>query len=152
MTVSLRRVSLADSDLLFRWVNEPDALAGKLLTVGLIARGQHEKWFAARLADPETFMWIIQSGRKPVGQLRLMKNNDAYEVDIYVIGEQRGSGIAREALTDGIGMLSRERPGLQTIRARVKPGNERSQRLFDRAGFGLVARHKDHLVYELTTQ
>jgi RimJ/RimL family protein N-acetyltransferase len=150
MTVVLRQAKPADCELLFNWVNERDSLAAKLVTTGPIARAEHEKWFAARLADPETFLWIIESGGEPIGQLRLMKKIDAYEVDIYVVGGQRQAGVARQALTSGVDMLSGQRPSA-IVRARVKPDNVGSQRLFERAGFLLAARHGGHLVYELTT-
>jgi RimJ/RimL family protein N-acetyltransferase len=151
MTIALRRVRPADSGLLLDWVNQPDSLAGKLRTSGPIAREQHEAWFASRLADPETFLWIIESVQRPVGQLRLMKAEGVYEVDIFVVPDQRQSGVARQALAEGLRNLARARKGAQMIRARVKPDNVRSQRLFLRAGFVLVARNSDHLVYDLTT-
>jgi RimJ/RimL family protein N-acetyltransferase len=152
MTVTIRRATQYDLDLLFNWLNEPDSLAGKLLTTGPIAREQHETWFAARLADPQTLLWIIESDRQPIGQLRLMKKADAYEVDIYVTKARRRAGVAQEALNTGIAMLKHERAGSQIVRALVKPDNTSSQRLFERAGFALAARTGDHLVYELIAQ
>jgi RimJ/RimL family protein N-acetyltransferase len=150
MTIALRKAGPADSGLLLDWVNRPDSLAGKLLTTGPIARERHDAWLAARLADPETFLWIIESDQKPVGQLRLMKTAGAYEVDIYVVSGQRHAGVAREALVDGVRLLSQER-GAQTVRARVKADNASSQRLFERSGFALASRNSDHLVYDLKT-
>jgi RimJ/RimL family protein N-acetyltransferase len=151
MTIALRRATPDDSALLLDWVNRPDSLAGKLLTTGPIDRDRHEAWFAARLADPDTFLWVIESDQKPVGQLRLMHKADAYELDIYVTSSQRSIGVARRALAAGIRALSRERPGGQLVRARVKVGNISSQRLFQRAGFVLSTRSSDHLVYDLIT-
>ena len=152
MTVSLRRAGPADSELLFSWVNTLDALAGKLLTTEPIPRQQHEEWFAKRLADPETFIWIIESGHRPVGQLRLMKKADAYEVDIYVADAKRRTGVALEALASGLNEFKNERPGSKIVRARVKSENIGSRGLFDRAGFGLVAQKSDHLVFELSIE
>ena len=144
----LRRAGPGDSLLLFQWVNLPDSLAGKLATQGPIARQTHDAWFAARLADPETFLWIIESDDKPVGQLRLMKKAEAYEVDIYVVPDRRRSGIAQEALKRGIEELKAARAP-QSVRASVKIENLGSQRLFARAGFLLSGRQADHLIYNL---
>ncbi len=146
----LRRAGPGDSYLLFQWVNRPDSLAGKLATQGPIARQTHDAWFASRLADPETFLWIIESGDKPVGQLRFMKKAEAYEVDIYVLPDRRRSGIAQEALKHGIGELKAARAAPHSVRASVKIENFGSQRLFERAGFLLCERHAGHLVYGLT--
>src|SRR5689334_23187327 len=102
MTIALRRAVEADSSLLFQWVNRKDSLAGKLLTRGPIDRHEHEQWFARRLADPDTFLWIVESQDKPVGQLRLMKRARAYEVDIYVEAAGRRVGAAKAALRLGV--------------------------------------------------
>jgi RimJ/RimL family protein N-acetyltransferase len=150
MSVALRKADRPDSGLLFGWVNEPDSLAGKLLTTGPIERERHEAWFAAQLADPETFIWIIESDQKPVGQLRLMNKAEAYEVDIYVARNWRHRGVAQQALTVGIRNFLAEREGSQRVRARVRSDNAPSQRLFERAGFVLAAHNGDHLVYDLT--
>jgi UDP-2,4-diacetamido-2,4,6-trideoxy-beta-L-altropyranose hydrolase len=151
MTIALRRARAGDGELLFDWVNQPDVLSQKLLTRKAIARPDHDKWFTARLADPETLLWIIESDQKAIGQLRLMKQADAYEVDIYVVLAQRRSGVAQRALTLGIEVLFRERGGAQVVRAMVKPDNKGSQKLFARAGFALAEQHADHLVYDLST-
>ena len=88
-----------------------DSLARKGATTGPIARQDHDTWFAARLDDPETFIWIIEADRRPIGQLRLMKPADAYEVDIYVDRSLRRSGAARQAVADGIADCWKGAPG-----------------------------------------
>jgi RimJ/RimL family protein N-acetyltransferase len=150
MTVALRRAGAGDSGLIFQWVNLEDSLAGKLQTKGPIGREEHEQWFEARLADPETFLWIIESKSKPVGQLRLMKRGGVYEVDIYVEADARRTGVAHAALRLGIAELIKSREGHATFRALVKRSNIASQRFFQREGFGLSAQHADYLVYDLT--
>jgi RimJ/RimL family protein N-acetyltransferase len=150
MTVVLRRADAGDSGIIFQWVNLDDSLAGKLQTKGPIGREEHEQWFAARLADPETFLWIIESKSRPVGQLRLMKCGGVYEVDIYVEAAARRTGVAHAALRLGIADLIKSCEGQATFRALVKRSNIASQRFFQREGFGLSAQHADHLVYDLT--
>jgi RimJ/RimL family protein N-acetyltransferase len=150
MTVALRRVSVGDSNLIFQWVNLGDSLAGKLHTKGPIGRQEHERWFAARLADPETFLWIIESDAKPVGQLRLMNRGGVYEIDIYVEAGARRTGVAHEALSLGIAELRKSRDAQTTFRAVVRRSNIASQGFFEREGFDLSGQHADHLVYDLT--
>lgn len=149
MKVALRKAGPQDCGLLLTWVNEPDSLAAKLLTQVSVEQRAHEAWFAQRLLDSETFIWIIESDQKPIGQLRLTGKAGAYEVDIYVVRDQRHSGFALQALGRGIGELRAMRPEARVVRARVKPDNVSSQRLFERAGFALAEHNDDHLVYDL---
>ena len=150
MTVVLRRAGAGDSSLLFQWVNLGDSLAGKLHTQRPISREEHERWFAARLADPETCLWIIEANAQPVGQLRLMNRDGIHEIDIYVEANARRTGVAGAALHLGIAELRTSRKGQTTFRALIKRANLASQRFFQREGFGLSAQHADHLVYDLT--
>jgi RimJ/RimL family protein N-acetyltransferase len=150
MTVALRRADAKDSSFIFQLVNREDSLAGKLRTKRPIGRAEHEQWFAARLVDPETFLWIIESTSRPVGQLRLMKRGGVYEVDIYVEADARRTGVAHAALRLGITDLTKSHEGRATFRALVKRSNIASQRFFEREGFVLSGQHDDHLVYDLT--
>jgi RimJ/RimL family protein N-acetyltransferase len=150
MTVALRRASIGDSNLIFQWVNLEDSLAGKLHTKGPIGRQEHEQWFAARLADPETYLWIIESDAKPVGQLRITNRGGVYEIDIYVEMGARRTGVAREALSVGMAELRKSRDTQTTFRALIRRSNIASQRFFEGEGFDLSGQHDDHLVYDLT--
>ncbi len=147
MTVNIRRATREDSDLLFHWVNELDSLATKLLTKGPIARSAHAAWFSERLADPETFIWIIQVDGKSVGQVRFTAREGAYDVDVYVAARFRGKGVARIALELAIKEWDSAGVRPQTLRARVKNQNVASQKLFERTGFALAERRAHHLVY-----
>jgi UDP-2,4-diacetamido-2,4,6-trideoxy-beta-L-altropyranose hydrolase len=150
MTVALRRAGATDSDLVFQWVNLADSLAGKLQTQRPIAREEHERWFAARLADPDTFLWIIEAKSKPVGQLRLINRGGVYEIDIYVEADARRTGVAHTALRLGMAELAKLREGQTTFRALVKRSNVASQRFFEREGFARFDQHAGYMVYDLT--
>ncbi len=140
----LREAGPADARRLFDWVNGPDSLAGKLLTKEPIEWGEHERWFAARLADRDTFLYVIERGGEPAGQVRLEKHdNGAYEVDIYVIAEARRQGLAAGALARAIETLCAARPDV-IVRARMVEGNAASRNLFERLGFQPAARAAKH--------
>lgn len=151
MTVVLRRVKKEDSSSLFQWVNRPDALANKLVTQAPIAQATHEAWFAERLADDETFFWIVESAAVAAGQIRMTKKGDAYEVDIYIVPESRATGVASAALKLAVDALVAARPGMHTVRAMVKLGNNASLRLFERAGFRLISTDSRRHILDLKT-
>lgn len=125
--------------MLFQWVNRPDCLAGKWRTAGPVPRAGHEAWFAARLADNATRIAVIEVEGQPAGQARLQAGEDGlYAVDIYVLPEYRGGGVAHAALRQAILDLRRERPGA-VVAAEVRSENTPSHRLFRALGFRAVA-------------
>jgi spore coat polysaccharide biosynthesis protein SpsF (cytidylyltransferase family) len=144
--VRLRPASQEDSDLLFEWVNRSDKRAVALKTAGLIDRGTHDAWFAARLTSPDAGLWIATDDRgTAVGQVRLERRDDALEIDIYVDPVARGHGIALSML-DRVRALAGERwPGIPLL-ARVKPDNWPSRRLFVKAGYGNIVMARSHMM------
>lgn len=151
MSVLLRRVRPSDEHLLLEWVNAPDSLANKLHTTRPVSPQEHSRWFAARLADAGTSMWIIETdGGVPVGQIRIQKRRDLGEIDIYVVPAARRSNVASAALQLACRELKAADGAAMTLAARVKTGNEASRRLFVRLGFALADQEPDHALYLLS--
>lgn len=143
--VRLRPAGTADCDRLFDWVNRPDSLAASLRTSAPVPRATHEAWFAARLADPDTGLWIAERDGAPVGQVRLQRKSAALEVSIYVESAARGAGTATRMLDLARAEAAKRWPGLGLV-ARIKPDNAASRRLFTRAGYGRMVVERDHIV------
>ncbi len=137
MTVRLREAGAADGALLFEWVNSPDSLANKERTEAPIPRAEHECWFAKRLSDPATRIWIVEADNQPVGQVRLQCNAGVAEVDIYIAANWRGRGYARAALRDAIAYFRQNEPD-RPIVARVLVDNAASRALFESLGFAVA--------------
>ncbi|MGE4218188.1 MAG: GNAT family N-acetyltransferase [Alphaproteobacteria bacterium] len=142
----MRPATTADADRLFEWVNRPDSLAGKLRTTGPIPYDAHRHWFDRRLADPACRIRIIERNGVPMGQLRLERRDEGYEVDIYVDAACRHEGLAQGALTRAIAELRTDEPSSVLI-ATVRTENRASRHLFERLGFHLEAIAPDHLIY-----
>ena len=98
----IRLATLADGALLRAWVNADDSLKWKKDTKNLISTDEHLTWLHSRLADPYTQIWIALHDGTPSGQVRLEKKGDFVYVDIYVVAEARGSGLASFALNESI--------------------------------------------------
>ena len=144
----LRRATAADSDTLFKWVNQPDSLTAKALTTKPISRYDHDKWFSARLEDPETVIQIIELNGKMAGQVRLQRDcSGAYTVDIYVDFDFRGRGIAAWSVNHAVIKLSEVRPELRVI-ALVRIENASSATLFQRAEFAEIERSDEFITFE----
>lgn len=143
--IRLRPATASDCDLLFEWVNRPDSLASSLVTQEPVSRAVHEAWFAARLHSADAGVWIaLAQGGKPVGQVRLEQRDGALDVSLYVEPHARGQGTATAMLAAVRAEAARRWPALP-LRARIKPDNWSSRRLFARAGYGRMVAAADHI-------
>ncbi len=131
---TLRPAGMSDARLLFGWVNDPEALARKELTGGPIPWDEHRGWLAERLDDDDTLMFIVERGETPAGQVRLQRRGNAFEIDIFIVPDARGRGLAKMAVAAALDALEENRPGA-IARARVKSDNQASIRLFESLGF-----------------
>lgn len=138
MNVRLRRAVDSDRALLRSWRNDPETVRNSLVA-RRVGAAEHARWFAAKQADPRARLFVILSGRRPAGQVRLdLGPRREAEVSIAVAPEMRGRGIATHALRAAAAPA--RRLGAEKLVARVKPGNLASVMAFLKAGFRF-ARH-----------
>jgi RimJ/RimL family protein N-acetyltransferase len=141
-TLSLRRASRADARLLFDWLNAPDSLAQKERTTAPVAWASHCTWLESRLADADFALFIVEHESKAIGQVRLEPRREGHLIDIYIVPERRGRGVAVAALEAAL-----RAAGIATAVARVKGGNAASHRLFRKAGFAEMGREGGMTIY-----
>ena len=135
MTLALRHLEAGDAELLLRWRNDPDTRAASF-TQEPIPLDEHREWLARRLADPHCAIYVAESDGGPVAQVRVERRTaGSGEIHVVVAPEARGRGVARRAIAMAAEAGARELE-LESIEARVKPGNEASLRAFRAAGFG----------------
>ena len=142
----IRPAENQDTMCLLSWANQPDSLNASLFTRQKIAREAHERWFAERLLDPNTRIWVIEQTGKPVGQIRRQDKGEGLEVAIFVEAAVRGCGIAGDALE----LALQEAQAVwcdAPILARILKHNSQSKRFFARHGFSLHDDAGDHEVY-----
>jgi UDP-2,4-diacetamido-2,4,6-trideoxy-beta-L-altropyranose hydrolase len=98
----------------------------------------HERWFRESLRNPNRKIYIIVSGDRAVGAVRLDLSGERGTVSIHLAPDCRGHGIgplALRALCDlAFGPL-----GLVALGASVKADNRPSLSAFAKAGFAVVA-------------
>ena len=132
-----------------RWVfavcvgQHDDSLKWKKDTKNLISIDEHIAWLTSRLADPLTQIWIALHNGTPSGQVRLEKKGDFVYVDIYVVLDLRGTGLASFALNESINRYT-EVFGRKTFCAIVSPDNEVSEKLFLKNGFDKCENKTDY--------
>lgn len=142
----IRAVQEDDARQLFDWVNRPDSRAASFVTREAVEWEDHCRWLAQRLADPMSRLWIVESGGRAVGQIRLQTKGQNLELAIYVEAADRGQGVAADSLELALAEAGRVWPGAQVV-ARVRIDNERSRRFFESRGFHLLAATDDGWVF-----
>jgi len=136
--IRVRRAVAGDADLLLEWANDPATRAASLSS-GSIARSEHVAWLDRVVGDQRTGLWIGFVGERPVGQVRVALDEAGDgEVSISVAPGERGHGLAVPLLEAGLNAATDL--GVTEFVAHVRPENEPSRRLFDRAGFRSVGR------------
>ncbi len=140
----LRPATIEDARMLHKWVNEPDSLAQKNTTQEPVPWNVHNLWLEARVDDPGCTIEIVELEGDPAGQVRLELKTGGHHVDIYIVPEQRGRGIAHVALQDVLSRVS-DRP----LIAEVRRNNAASLRLFLGLGFRETGQELDLVTLKL---
>ena len=133
--VVLRKAECSDSATLLAWQRIPEVRRWARRPLPP-SDAEHQAWMAAKLADPDCLLTIVECGATAVGMLRLDRlpegadGRPRHEVSILVGPERQGEGIARAALA-----LARRLQPEAALVAEIKPENRASLALFRGAGY-----------------
>lgn len=132
--VRVRPAGADDCRHFWEWRNHPSA---RLVAFDQtpIPYDAHAPWFARKLHDPAARMLVVVGPEgRDIGYVRCDIAEGIGEISVGLAAEEQGKGYGPLALRAAAGWLLGDR-GLQRLRAYVRPGNERSHRAFERAGF-----------------
>src|SRR5206468_384825 len=88
--------------LLLEWANDPTT-RGAGFHPGSIDPPTHRRWLEARLAAPQSRLFVGLEDGIPIGQVRLEAGPDGrVEVGISVAPDARGRGVGRALLRAGL--------------------------------------------------
>lgn len=132
----LREATLEDSRMIWNWANDPATRSASFST-GTISWDAHSEWYAGKLSDPRHIMWIaVNDGMEPVGQVRYQIEDRQATVSINLAPGQRGLGYGSRILRLGSVRLF-DSDNADIIHAYIKPDNDASRHVFQKAGFTL---------------
>lgn len=166
--ISFRRASLTDTELLFKWANDPETRKNSFHSEP-ISHEEHVRWFQKKLDSPATLILIASLGETPnssaegtssmvtdlatfthphatpidVGLLRLKKEDNRLMISYSVAPDLRGRGLGYLLLRDGL-LYEKEKRLLSAVLthpvfcAEVKPANTASAKIFMKLGFTLT--------------
>ena len=137
--LNLRLVRESDCRALFEWRNDPVARGASFHSTA-ISWEDHAHWFAERLKDPQSVIYLGESaGGELVGSVRFRRQGEDAVLSVSVAPMFRGQGWGRELITLATRSLARVR-FLRRVEALVKPENQASVRLFESSGFRLAGK------------
>jgi RimJ/RimL family protein N-acetyltransferase len=144
VAVAMRRAYADDEVLFLDWANDPGVRRSAFNEAPITAAG-HREWFARRLTDPRTAMFVATGpAGLPIGQVRLDidETGSSALIDISVDPALRGKGVGT-AMLAATEECARRLPGLTRLVAQVRHGNHPSRMMFLAAGFSEVATVRD---------
>ncbi len=132
--LALRRTLDSDCESFWEWANDPEARAASF-HCKTISWQDHEKWFRAKLADPNSiFYTAINEEGSAIGEVRYHTEGKRATLSINLAAPFRKCGWGRKILAVATETLFQESE-VEFIDAYVKPTNEASLKLFASAGF-----------------
>jgi RimJ/RimL family protein N-acetyltransferase len=138
--VRLRPYEPADSDALFEWMRDPEAVALAAFTAAdPDDRTAFDAWLARNLANPSVVYRMIEVDGVAVGTISSFVIEGDREISYWINRAHWGSGIATKALEAFLAELP-ERP----LFARTAAHNIGSARVLERAGFVRVGTERSY--------
>jgi RimJ/RimL family protein N-acetyltransferase len=148
-SVSLRPARAADRDMLLAWRNDP-AVREASRTTAEVSPEEHAAWFARRMSDPDTRIFVVEDGGEAAGQIRVDRlAGSRGEIHVALAEAMRGRRLAAPALAMAARQAAQQL-GLASVEANVRAANEPSLRAFARAGFTETERDGDWVALEWT--
>lgn len=137
--IALRPVKKDDIRDLWLWRNHPETRKWSFCS-DEIPFEQHERWFAAYLADAMHTILIAEDERgEKVGQARFEKKGNTASVSVNLNPAFFGKGYGSALISKATKSFLEESKDISTVAAEVIEGNIASLRAFQKAGY-LIAK------------
>ena len=145
--IDCRPATSEDIDLLYSWVNDP-AVRRSAFCSNMISHEEHESWFTRVTMDENVDIFIINYGNTPIGQLRLVYDENCAEIDYSVDSRYRGRGFGKKIIRmiDSLPVLNEHE--IKYLIAKVKPDNVVSQRVFTSNYYDEVQRDDIAVIFQ----
>ncbi|MCW3102566.1 MAG: hypothetical protein JWO09_1006 [Bacteroidetes bacterium] len=130
--ITIRQAAPGDLLTYFRWANDPSVRQNAVNTAS-IALEDHTKWFKGKLKNKGAKLYVIEKANTPIGQVRLDKAENGWEVDYSIDKKFRGKGFGEIILRFAIIQFRKKHS--DPVIARVKRINVASNKVFLRLNF-----------------
>ena len=132
--INLRKVEITDINDMFEWRNHPD-IRKNFFNQELLSWDEHEKWFIAKLKDPDAAVYMAYYKKEKIGTIRFEANESAIKTSVMLNPLFLGKGLGSQVIKMGVKRFIMEKnPDMQII-AEIKKDNVASIKAFEKAGF-----------------
>jgi UDP-2,4-diacetamido-2,4,6-trideoxy-beta-L-altropyranose hydrolase len=134
--VTVRRATIADAAMMYDWRNHP-ATRGVSTNAAAIAWPDHLRWLEASLVSDRRTLLIGQVGSTNIGVVRFDRDEQEFEVSLYLDPALHGLGLGSAMLAAGEAQVRAQVTVQARFVATVLEGNTGSERMFASAGYEL---------------
>jgi len=132
--INLRKVEITDINDMFEWRNHPD-IRKNFFNQELLSWDEHEKWFIAKLKDPDAAVYMAYYKKEKIGTIRFEANESAIKTSVMLNPLFLSKGLGSQVIKMGVKRFIMEKnPDMQII-AEIKKDNVASVKAFEEAGF-----------------
>jgi len=145
-----RLANIDDMELYFFWANDPN-VRKNAFSCNQIPWDIHQKWFTEKLADRNSFLYVIENNGHAIGQVRFDIIDDKAEIGYSMDKECRGKGYGLNMLNAAIDSFTADmgkHAEVMTLVAKVRENNIPSNKIFTGAGFDNKNKNENIIVYE----
>lgn len=130
--IRLRPACEDDMIFYYNWANDPEVRKHSFDTT-TITWAMHHAWFASKLHDVKSHLYVLEIATLPVGQIRFDKEADEASIDYSLDTIVRGRGWGSRLVAMGADLMQK----IESLRLRalVKSRNEVSCSIFLHLGF-----------------
>ena len=123
-----------DSDVFtyFNWANDP-LVRSSAFNSNTIDIEEHQTWYKKQLNDSNSYLFVLEANRLPIGQIRFNCKGEKAFVDYSLDEFVRNRGWSEQLIRLGVSRLHTSRPSI--VNAEVKSNNVKSISVFTRLGF-----------------
>lgn len=140
-SIKMRIVNEADCMDLFNWRNDPVTRKNSVSNTDAVPLEDHKKWFAVKLKDPHSRIYIGVAEKNKVGMMRFDVEDDHIVVTTHVNPLYRGIGVGTKimALTTRDAYEKFKKP----IIAKIRNDNVASIKMCAKNGYIIKEKTKD---------
>ena len=132
--INLTKAGITDINDIFKWRNHPD-IRKNFFNQELLSWDEHEKWFIAKLKDPDAAAYMAYYRKEKIGTIRFEANESAIKTSVMLNPLFLGKGLGLQVVKMGVEKFIREETPDKSLIAEVKKNNIASIKTFRKAGF-----------------
>ena len=132
--INLTKAGITDINDIFEWRNHPD-IRKNFFNQELLSWEEHEKWFMAKLKDPDTTVYMAYYKKEKIGTIRFESKESVIKTSVMLNPDFLSKGFGSKVIKLGVEKFIREKRPSKSLIAEIKKDNVASAKAFKKAGY-----------------